>query len=109
MSNSVELGLVLDTTQYMYHAIKDIKDNLKDILRVIPSDKTLKVFVVSYNNFKQSSMETLERLNADQINKCIKSPYKVSTLPRLQPIPVFTALNLALSYHWKASKRILLL
>eukprot|EP01084_Bolivina_argentea_P050981 93792_1 len=44
MSNSVELGLVLDTTQYMYYAIKDIKDNLKDILRVIPKGKALPVF-----------------------------------------------------------------
>eukprot|EP01084_Bolivina_argentea_P214335 363889_1 len=109
MSSLVELGLVLDTTQYMYNAIQDIKDNLKDTLRVIPSDKTLKVFVVSYNNFKQISIERLERLNDHQINKCIKAPFKPQTLPALQPILVFAALNRALSYSWKAPKRILLL
>eukprot|EP01084_Bolivina_argentea_P250435 419571_1 len=109
MSNSVELGLVLDTTQYMYNAIKDIKDNLQDILRAIPREKTLTVFVVSYNNFKQSSIQKLERLNNTQINKCIKTPYPPSKPPTLQPIPILTALNLALSYSWKAPKRILLL
>eukprot|EP01084_Bolivina_argentea_P271379 461746_1 len=109
MSNSIELGFVLDTTQYMYNAIQDIKDNLKDILRVTPKDKTLTVFVVSHNQFKQSSIEKLERLDNTQINKCIKAPYEPAKPPPLQPIPVFTALNRALSYNWKGSKRILLL
>eukprot|EP01084_Bolivina_argentea_P007638 14346_1 len=110
MSNSLELGLVLDTTQYMYNAIKDIKDNIKDIIRIIPTTtKPVTIFVVTYNKFNTSPTEKLERLNAHQINKCIKAPYKQSILPPLQPIPVFTALNRALSYNWKASKRILLL
>eukprot|EP01084_Bolivina_argentea_P250437 419575_1 len=101
MSNSVELGLVLDTTQYMYKAIQDIKDNLiKDILWAVPTD-TLSIFVVSYNNWNGSSIERLERLNDTQINKCIKAPYEPQKPPAPQPIPVFTALNLALSYSWK--------
>eukprot|EP01084_Bolivina_argentea_P254462 427782_1 len=110
MSNSLELGLVLDTTQYMYNAIKHIKDNIKDILRIIPTTtKPVTIFVITYNKFNTSPTEKLERLNAYQINKCIKAPYKPAKSPPLQPIPVLTALNLALSYSWKAPKRILLL